>query len=110
MSEPRTMLSPEGQARREAMLEDLLGAMKRVHGRRRMVARAGGLLMIGLVAGIGVMAQRPDPVGDMTAREPRHAPAATSIITVVNTDPAILDRYRPAATARAEILDHEGLQ
>jgi hypothetical protein len=65
--------------------------------------------MIGLIAAIGVMAQRPDPVGDMTAERPPDAPAARSIIEVVNTDPAILDRYRPAATARAEILDHDGL-
>ena len=111
----RSQLTPEGEARREAMLDELVGTMHRVHHRRHVRRRAASALavlvvfagmawVIGSQALFGDRAQTdivvilpPQPVPDVTETEPR--------IRLVNDDElvALLAQLdRPAGIVRSE--------
>ena len=47
----RSQLTPDGEARREAMLSELVGAMQRVHHGRRVRRRAAGTLAVVAIFG-----------------------------------------------------------
>ncbi len=80
-------LSPQGQARREAMLSNLQGAV-RARRRRRRAIQAGviALPLIALGAGVFVMLQRPAPESP--------------------TEPVIADKTPPAPGPATMALRH----
>jgi len=120
-------LSAAGQARRDAMLGDLLGSMRRVHARRR--ARRVGAAGLAVVAcvGIGVVALRPsspaasnDPAPRTVespriaeSPRPRVAPVAPSGPVIeyaeVRTDDSSLDRLRARRSGVIERIGDDAL-
>lgn len=106
-------LSSIGQARRAAMLGDLVNAMQTVHrrrrARRRAVAAASGACLLAaaaLLAAPLLNSRSAPPAGELLVARPEaplRGPAvspgdAASIrprIVRIATDPTILDRYRP---------------
>ena len=66
----RSQLTPDGEARREAMLGELVGAMQRVHHRRRVRRRAAGAsAVLAIVAGIAWVIGSQSPVSDRSQLE-----------------------------------------
>lgn len=122
MSEPNSArLSPEGQARREAMLDELVGVLKHTHTvrrRRKRIVTAGAcaclaLLVARLIVPDGldkpehtrIMADKADPVPAVAPRPPAaetgmSARPRVCVAKAVSTDPKILDRYRAEPTGR----------
>lgn len=61
----RSQLTPAGEARREAMLDELVGTMQRVHHGRRVRRRvASALAVLTIVAGIAWVIGSQLPVND----------------------------------------------
>ncbi len=61
----RSQLTPHGEARREAMLGELVGSMQRVHHGRRVRRRAAGALaVLAIFAGIAWVIGSQSPVSD----------------------------------------------
>ncbi len=111
----RTRLTPDGNARREAMLDELVDAMQRVHHGRRLRRRAASALaVLTIFAGIawvigsqslfgdrapqGIFVERPQqPVPD--------APPTERLIQMLDDDQllALLAQIdRPAGIVRSE--------
>jgi len=101
-------LSPTGLARREAMLDELIGVVKRTRRarrvRRRMLAVSGCmglLLMMGWVARSGspipgeapriaeTASDSPSTIQHTTDPQRRHV-----VTLIVQTDPAVVERFR----------------
>lgn len=119
-----SQLTPDGEARREAMLDELVGVMQRVHHRRRVRRRAAGALaVLAIFAGVAwvVASQlsfvdRPKPlivknqpseeVPDLPAPEPLIQPVArTGLVRVVSDDELVTllaQIDRPAGIVRSE--------
>lgn len=105
-------LSEAGRTRCDAMLDDLLVSMGRLHRRRRMV-RVGAAAALVLACGLAVAAlgshlasvdtdriakkQTDSPPPDGTV--PLTNVAQPFRVVVVTTDASILDRYRPPAVS-----------
>ncbi len=120
----RSELTPTGEARREQMLDELLGTMQQIHHRRRVRLRLVGVAAMLLVfAGVAwvvasqlsfvdrakpliVENQPSEEVPNLPAPEPRTRPfARTGLVRVVNDDELVtllaqLDR--PAGIVRSE--------
>lgn len=133
MTEDTQPLSRIGQARRGAMLGELTEYMQRVHGARRRRRRVGAACGVAVVVfGLAVLAlsgtpARNDPPGrgdsplagrDHTVSQPDSSvdgdvPAPRDgvgcVIRIVQTDPAVLERYRARPAARAILLDDQEL-
>jgi hypothetical protein len=109
IEQDRRSLAPIDQAHREAMLEDLVMRMQRLHRRRRArktASAAGCLLLLTMTLALSaVTGRRPLP------RRPIVAEADTPAVDVriVRTDPAVLDRYVAEPGSRAIIIDDEAL-
>ena len=120
----RTQLTPDGEARRDAMLDELVGAMQRVHHGRRVRRRAAGALaVLAIFAGMAWVLGSQLPVGDRAQtdiavnRPPQHVPDAvgterlirlarrTGVIRTVDDNElvALLAQLdRPAGIVRSE--------
>ncbi|MCH8316762.1 MAG: hypothetical protein IIA64_12395 [Planctomycetes bacterium] len=110
----RSQLTPDGEARREAMLGELVGAMQRVHhGRRirRRVASASALVAIfaGLAWVIGSQLSVGDPARPQFVERPQQpvpdAPTNERLIQMLDDDQlvALLAQLdRPAGIVRSE--------
>jgi hypothetical protein len=107
MSEPEAeRLSPAGQARREAMLDELLEVVKRTQRARRLRRRAtviGGCAGLVLLFVVFTWPGAPGPapqVANLSTGQPTdvrlvEAPRPPACITsVVETDVSVLARYR----------------
>ena len=135
----RGMLSEEAQRRREAMLQELLGDMRRVHRRRLLLSTSASLAALIIVASGATMILPVSPESLLRA-EVSPSPAATSPhgagaahlsaadiqgieeaperlrsgparILVVRTDPDALDRsrHRPSPVAQIAMIGDEEL-
>ena len=111
MNETPIRLSPAGEVRRETMLDGLLDEMRSLHcarrRRRRVVVATGAGLAMVLVSVVAWRVMQPPPASTVA---PRLAGAPTTSSPVMDvrrvaTETGILDRYRPAATFTAEIID-----
>ncbi len=120
----RSQLTPHGEARREAMLGELVGAMQRVHHGRRIRRRAAGTLaVVAILVGIAWVIGSQLPVGDRVVpqiaenRSPRPLPDVagtkpriqlaqrTGVVRIVDDDElvALLAQLdRPAGIVRSE--------
>ncbi len=120
----RSQLTPDGEARREAMLDELVGAMQRVHHGRRVRRRvASALAVVAIVAGIAWVIGSQSPVSDrsppqIVERQPQqqvpNAPRTkpliqlaqrTGVVRMVDDDElvALLAQLdRPAGIVRSE--------
>ena len=116
MSDQQTdLLSPAGQDRREAMLDELVEAMERRHSRRRTRRRAltagtGVFVLFALLwlALPGLLApgdkpQVKDQLDDARIPDPITPPRCT--VAIVPTDPGILKRYRAEPTGAVVRMD-----
>jgi hypothetical protein len=125
-------LSAAGLARREAMLGDLIGSMRRVHARRRARrVAAAGIAVIGCV-GIGVFALRPSPPATSNgpvprvveahhavpapaplpaANHPEHPAPSLPVVeyAVVRTDDSAVDRLRARGSGLVERIGDDAL-
>lgn len=114
-------LSPAGRSRREAMLSDLTGMMRRTHRARKLRRRTVGAAALGLaivaaarLAFVGL--HRPESVPSLTEKV-FPAPLQSSevnltsqcVISRVATDPAILDRLRARPSGQPALLDDHAL-
>jgi hypothetical protein len=113
--EPEGTLSAAGERRRDAMLGTLVDEMKALHRRRRARRRIAGaatlaVLAIGLTVTFTVLPTAGPPAEPPTVIVEAPAPGdiapavAATGITVVRTDPDILDRYRAAPVDRSGII------
>ena len=111
----RSQLTPEGVARREAMLDELVGAMQRVHHGRRVRRRvASALVALTIFAGIAWVIGSQLSVGDraqpdiFVERPPQQvldAPPTERLIQMMDDDElvALLAQIdRPAGIVRSE--------
>ena len=122
MNDPQTEpLSPAGLARREAMLEDLIGVVKRTHRVRRVRRRAlaaGGCVCVTLMAvwlalpgasgphRVASTVQRPTGGPDVRVVEPPLVPVRQAcVIAIVHTDPTVLERCRARSTGLVVRMD-----
>ena len=112
-------LSPAGLARREAMLDELIDAVKRTHRTRRLrrqLLAAGGcaclLLVLVWLALLG--ASIPGDVRQFAEDSPDHPTGAMAenpperqvcVTEVIQTDPTVLERYRARPTGRIMRMD-----
>lgn len=106
------------------MLAELTEAMGRIHGRRRRARRAiAGAAVVALIA-IAILVVHPllsttrlpreyvAGSGDRLIDSPTvvpDIPAGPRLITIVRTDPAVLDRLGANPTSSAVILDDRSL-
>ena len=107
----RSQLTPEGVARREAMLDELVGAMQRVHHGRRVRRRAASALAV-LTIFVGIawvvgsqLPARPEIVVHLPQPQPSDAPPTQRLIQMVDDDElvALLAQLdRPAGIVRSE--------
>lgn len=118
-SEPLEQLSSAGLARREVMLGELVGVMKRTHRgrrvRRRLLATGGGVCLVFLLIRLALLgASDPsdpariaeNPTGSSEVVYPAEAPSRPASITViVKTDASILERCRAEPTQRIVRMD-----
>ena len=111
-------LSAAGEARRGVMLDELVGAMERVHRTRRTRRRtiaAGTPIMVGMLLWLllPALSQSPDtpqfanpPTPEVT---PLVAPPSGTprppLTAIVRTDPDILERYRAQPVACIERIN-----
>jgi hypothetical protein len=126
-------LSPVGQARRDAMLGELTDYMRHVHGARRMRRRVGAacgvvavVFSLAVLALSGTWSPKVAPGGgdlplarsghdgpEMKSSTDGDAPtprgSAGCDIRIVQTDPAVLERYRARPAARVILLDDREL-
>ena len=120
MNDPRSEpLSPAGLARREAMFDELVEVMTRTHRarrtRRRMLAIGGctGLLLLLIRLSLPVastptkapqIADGPPQrsTGNVIDNSPEHRACVT---VLVQTDPAVVERYRARPTGRIVRMD-----
>ena len=96
---------------RERMLADLLGAMHRIHRRRRVLGRTGAALVLTLLAGTAwvVIARQAPPTGPVLERpEPfrivRHT-QRTGLVRTIGDDELVewlVEIDRPAGLIRVE--------
>ncbi len=111
----RSQLTPDGEARREAMLDELVGAMQRVHHRRRVRRRAASAsAVLAIFAGMAWVIGSQLSVGDPeqmriaeTQPQPQlpDAPPTKRLIQTVDDDQllALLAQLdRPAGIVRSE--------
>lgn len=111
----RSQLTPEGEARREAMLDELVSTMQRVHHGRRVRRRvASALVVLTIFAGIAWVIGSQLSVGDRAQPQivvelPRqpvpNAPTNERLIQIVDDDElvALLAQIdRPAGIVRSE--------
>ena len=116
-TEPGT-LSPAGLARRDEMLGELMGSMRRLHRRRRSARRAiSAAVFVTLVAGLSLLA-RPRPVAEEApiavveeSSEPEVPDASPRRINIelVRTDASVLARLATSPASRATELDDQAL-
>jgi hypothetical protein len=117
---PLAELSQSGLARRERMHDELIAAMTTLHRRRRVRRHALVAAVVLLPMLLGAYAWFPSnsstrPVQQIVRDNPSlpgsaHDAASLSLVQIVRTDPAILDRYVIAAPLpRVEILDDQRL-
>ncbi len=108
-------LTPDGEARREAMLDELVGAMQRVHRGRRVRRRAASALavltiFVGIAWVIGSQSPaRPEVVVKLPQPQPQPQPPDVTptkrLIQMVDDDEllALLAQLdRPAGIVRSE--------
>ena len=111
----RSQLTPEGEARRDAMLDELVGTMQRVHRGRRVRRRAASALAVLTVfAGIAwvigsqsLFGDRARPTTFVERPQPQlpGTPPTERLIQMVNDDElvALLAQLdRPAGIVRSE--------
>ncbi len=120
----RSQLTPTGEARREQMLDELLGTMQQIHRRRRVRRRLVGvaamlLLFAGVVWGVAsqlsfvdrakplIVEDQPlEELPDLSAPEPLIRPfARTGLVRVVSDDELVTllaQIDRPAGIVRSE--------
>ncbi len=110
----RSQLTPEGEARRDAMLDELVGTMQRVHHGRRVRRRvASALAVLTIFAGIawviGSQLSVGDPARPQFVERPQQpvpdAPTTGRLIQMVDDDElvALLAQLdRPAGIVRSE--------
>jgi hypothetical protein len=93
---PDESLSDAGERRREAMLTQLLGQMAGMQARRVRRRRAAAAIVFGLVAVSAVLApgRWPLPEARQIVNDSASADPESVGIVIVQTDAAILDRYR----------------
>lgn len=108
--DPALQLSPTANQRREQMLHDLIDDMQRIHRARRarrsaLLATTPLLLLAMVFAWTRWTVAHAPPPGSSTKIV--HAPNSASplqpaaIITVVQTDATVLDRYRATSSSSA---------
>jgi hypothetical protein len=99
---PFESLSPQGQARREAMLDHLVGEMALVHRRRRArraaLSSAGAvLLLVGLIRFANLdSANNTLTLNPQSPEQNASVQPDASTIMHVQTDPSIAERFRAA--------------
>ncbi len=111
----RSRLTPDGETRREAMLDELVGAMQRVHHGRRVRRRtASALAVLTIFAGIAwvigsqsLFSDRAQPqiVVELPRQPVPNAPPTERLIQMVDDDElvALLAQIdRPAGIVRSE--------
>ncbi len=120
----RSQLTSAGEARRDAMLGELVGAMQRVHHGRRIRRRAAGTLaVVAIFAGMAwvigsqlavrdraqpqiVFNRPPQQAPDAARPEPRIQPARrTGLVRIVDDDELVTllaQIDRPAGIVRSE--------
>lgn len=111
-------LTPVGQRRREAMLEELIRTMRTVH-RRRWIRRGLAFaslpaLALGAVAALWLARNEVKPSAPLLVHQndaPKVASPRRSASTIVRvqSDPSLLERYRAASRHHAIVLDDDSL-
>jgi hypothetical protein len=107
----RSALSDAGRARREAMLDELVVQMQRLHRRRRAQrTAAASACMVALIIGLSLLAMPArGPAIDTPPIVQARQPARETSIEIVRTDPSVLERFAARTTSRAVFLDDEAL-
>lgn len=120
MNEPRSKpLTPAGQARREAMLGELVEVVKQTHRTRRLRRRvlgAGALVCVALLLmrlslpvgnvvddGARVVERMSDESDVVVPAE--FPPEAVRVTVIVQTDPSVVERYRAEPTGLVVQID-----
>jgi len=127
--EPFNQLSAAGLQRRDEMMHELIADMRRLHRRRRIQRQVmiGGMAPIIAMIAIGLLwrglSQHEPDAPRMTANKSNAssapplpsddnsnaAPAPSTIVVRVQTDPTIVERWRAAPTSSAVIIDDQAL-
>ncbi len=125
-STPEERLSAAGEKRRDAMLGELVQVVDRTHRnrqtRRALVAAASGVALIGIAVNLipvppgdagtsdRMVLTMPSPSPDLPPTVTPPAATTPACITQrVQTDPAILDRYRAAPLRLIKRIDDRTL-
>ena len=102
-------LSPAGEARRDAMLGELIGTMRRVHRRRRTrraaLATACMIALSGSLTALVLLSQSPPQQGERLVEGPR----PSAVFAMVSTDPGVLQRYGARPTSAVQLIDDDAL-
>ena len=104
-------LSPAGEQRREAMLEELTATMRIVHHRRRRRRQLMLAAVVFIAAGVSAKVALPPspgaprPDGGQLLVENNQAPRTI----IFRTEPGIIERYRAKPASRVRILDDDDL-
>lgn len=86
----RGQLTPDGEARREAMLDELVGAMQRVHHGRRVRRRAtSALAVLAIFAGMAWVIGSQSPDSDRTQTQIASNPPPRQLPDATGTEPLI---------------------
>lgn len=107
-----TPLSPQVEQRRERMLADLLGEVRRVRRTRRVLRRVAGVSSVAVAAALALTVLGP---GDVPFGRGRHAQVSTGgqhprvTVSIVQTDPDVLKRLRAEPTGDVVLLDDRAL-
>lgn len=104
-----TPLTPQGEARRDAMLADLLARQSRHHHVRRL-QRAAAVAALALIfitlctVPVLLRPPQPNPAPILVAQQPQPAPAPA--INYIATDPTLASRWSVATPVDPAIMIH----
>jgi hypothetical protein len=109
MNEPRVTISPEGQRRQRQILELALVAADR-RRRKRLVGRAGALVVIASLLAIPVVLSHRSASRVIVKTSPSPAPpgpASSSGVALIPTDPTITERLAIRPNPGTIVIIHD---
>lgn len=111
MNEPHepVQLSPEGEARRDAMLPGLQTRVVRTARARRTRSRVVAGAALFAIASLGVLILPVRPPSKVATDDPRPPVESTrGVIEVVRTDPGVLERLAATPESHGSVVERIG--